>query len=160
VARGYQVGIGIRPPHQTLKGTYTTTATKTLNCTARKIYSFLLTGEGQAVLLNGILYSVKIAKGAQFECEGGIFGEFRTVKPEKALRLTWINEEWPKKTVVNLHLFQKLKNKCMIAIDHSDLPTMKAKGEAHARWRKAVDEIYALLNEEPAKKEIRKNKKG
>ncbi len=147
VARGYQIAIGVRPPHQTLKGMYTTTATKTLISTANKIYSFLISEEGQSVWLSGSLYPVKIKTGSQFECEGGVFGEFRTVKAGKSLRFTWVNEDWPKKTVVNLNLFQKPKSKCLIAINHSDLPTMKAKSEAHARWRKAVDDVYAVLSE-------------
>jgi hypothetical protein len=32
----------------------------------------------------------------------------------------------------------------MIAIDHSDLPTMKAKTEMHGRWRAAVDALATL----------------
>jgi activator of HSP90 ATPase len=143
VARGYQIAIGVRPPNQTLKGTYTTTATKTLTGSAQDIFSFLVSEEGQSIWLTP-LYPVNIKDGSHFEVEGGVFGEFRTVKKNKSLRLSWINEDWPKKTIVQLHLIAKAKGRCMIAIDHSDLPTMRAKTEMHTRWRTAVDTLATL----------------
>lgn len=150
VARGYQIAIGVRLPNQTLKGTYTTTATKTITSTAKKIWDYLVSEKGQQMWLQG-LYPVKIKAGTQYECQGGVFGEFRTVKPGKALRFTWVNDDWPKKTVVNVHVFQKSKNKCMIVIDHTDLPHMRSKVEMHSRWRKAVDDLYDFLNESETK---------
>jgi uncharacterized protein YndB with AHSA1/START domain len=143
VARGYQIAIGVRPPNQTLKGTYTTTVTKTLEGTAKKIFSFLISEKGQEIWLQP-LSPVSIKTGAHFEVNGGIFGEFRAVKKDKAIRFTWINEDWPKKTTVLLHLVIRPNSRCMIVIDHADLPTMKAKTEMHSRWRKAVDEMATL----------------
>ncbi len=40
VARGYQIALGVRVPSQTLKGTYTTTATKSLLVPAKNILVF------------------------------------------------------------------------------------------------------------------------
>lgn len=146
VARGYQIATGVREPHQTLKGTYTTTATKSLLLPAKTIFSFLVSPKGQAIWLDP-MSPTKIKEGQQFECNSGVFGEFRTVKANQRLRFFWINEDWPRKTVVQLHLYPKPKGKCMIAVDHSDLPTMKAKEEMHAYWRKAVDSLAELLAE-------------
>jgi hypothetical protein len=47
---------------------------------------------------------------------------------------------------MQLHLVPKPKGRCMIVIDHTDLPTMKAKTETHSRWRKAVDTLSEILN--------------
>ncbi len=91
------------------------------------------------------MYPVKIVEKQTFECEGGIFGKFRTVTADKKLRFTWIDEDWPNKSVVQIHLYLKPNNKCMIVIDHTDLPTLKAKTQMHQRWRAAVDEIESLL---------------
>ncbi len=145
VARSYQIAIGARVPNQTLKGTYTTTATKSLKIPVKEVYKFLLSIEGQNIWLKP-LYPVKIAATQSFECEGGIFGEFRTVTANKKLRLTWINEDWPQKSTVQINLYLKPEKKTMIVIDHVDLPTLKAKTLMHARWRKAVDELLVALS--------------
>ncbi len=145
VARGYQIAIGIRIPNQTLKGTYTTTATKSLTASAKKIFSFLTSNEGQELWLKP-MYPIKIKEKQNFECEGGIFGEFRTVKAGDKLRLTWIDEEWPNKTIIQINLYMKPKDKCMIVINHTDLPTLKVKMLMHDRWRKAVDDLAEALS--------------
>lgn len=145
VARGYQIASGIREPHQTLKGTYTTTATKSLSLPARTIFSFMASPEGQAIWLQP-MSPIKLKVGQQFECSSGVFGELRTVKTNERLRLFFINEDWPRKTVVQVHLYSKAKGKCMIVVNHSDLPTMKAKEQMHGHWREAVDEIANALN--------------
>ena len=147
VARSYQIAIGVRIPNQTLKGTYTTTVTKSVKISVKELFNFLLSTKGQNIWLKP-LYPVKIAANQNFECEGGIFGEFRTITANKKLRLTWINEDWPQKTVVQINLYLKPGKKTMIVISHIDLPTLKAKTAMHARWRKAVDDIFAALTAE------------
>lgn len=62
------------------------------------------------------------------------------------MRLTWIDEDWPQKTVVQINLYLKPAKKCMIVIDHIDLPSLKAKNQMHAWWRKAVDDIADALS--------------
>lgn len=144
VARGYQIALGIRQPHQTLKGTYTTTSTKTISFPTRKVFSLLVSHEGQELWLRP-LYPVKIEQGQFFECEGGIFGEFRKITLNKKLRLSWINEDWVSKSGLQVSLYPKSKGKCMLVIDHSDLPTLKAKSQMHAHWRTAVDQVAGAL---------------
>ena len=140
VARGYLIAIGVREPQQTLKGTYTTTATKSLPTALKKVFSFIVSPEGQKNWLQP-MYAIRIAPKGTFECDGGIFGEFRAVTTNKKIRLNWIDPDWPRKTVVEVNLYAKPKGKCMIVINHTDLPTLSAKAKMHARWRSAVDEI-------------------
>ncbi len=144
VARGYLIAIGVRQPNQTLKGTYTTTVTKSLLTTSKKLFAFLISAEGQAIWLQP-LDVVPIKKAQQFECAGGIFGEFRTVTSGKTMRFTWVDEDWPRKTVVQLILYPKPKGKCMMVINHVDLPTSAAKVKMHTRWREAVDNLADTL---------------
>jgi activator of HSP90 ATPase len=144
VARGYKVAIGKRMAFQTLKGTYTTTATKSVTAKTKDIFNLLISEEGQALWLNP-LSPVIIQVKENFECEGGIFGEFRTVSSNKQIRMTWINEDWPQKSTVQLNLYTKPKNKCMIVINHIDLPTLKAKTQMHTHWRNAVDQVADFL---------------
>lgn len=145
VARGYQIAIGVRDPNATLKGTFTTTATKSLTVSAKEIFDFMCSPAGQLLWLKP-LYPVNIETNETFECEGGVFGEFRTVKSPKRLRFTWIDEDWLKKSVVQIHFYSKPKNKTMIVINHNDLPTMKSKTQLHQRWRTAVDSISEALS--------------
>jgi hypothetical protein len=144
VARGYQIATGVREPHQTLKGTYTTTITKTLSLSAKSIFSFLISPEGQAIWLDP-MSPTKLEEGRPFECNSGTFGEVRAVRANQKLRFFWFNENWPRKTVVQIQLHPKPKGRCLIAVDHSDLPTMKAKEEMHAYWRRAVDSMAESL---------------
>lgn len=145
VARGYRVAIGARDPNATLKGTFVTTATKSLSISAKEIFTFLRSPAGQLLWLKP-LYPINVVAKSTFECEGGIFGEFRSVKAPCKIRFTWIDEEWPQKSVIDIHLYSKPKNKTMIVINHNDLPTMKAKTQMHQRWRTAVDSIAEALN--------------
>lgn len=144
VARGYQIAIGLRIASQTLKGTYTTTATKSIAVTASKIFSLMESVEGQEIWLKP-LYPVQIKKGQTFEREGGVFGEFRTVVINKKMRFTWIDEDWDRKTVVQIHLHSRPSKKCMIVIDHVDLPSLKAKMQMHGYWRAAIDRLAEAL---------------
>lgn len=144
VARGYHIAIGRRVPYQTLKGTYTTTATKSLLFPAKKIFSFLTSKEGQNLWLKP-MYPVQFKEKQSFECDGGIFGEIKSMTSNKKIRLTWIDPDWIKKSVVQIELYLKPKEKTMIVINHIDLPNLKAKTEMHARWRKAIDQIAERL---------------
>lgn len=144
VARGFQIATGVRLAQQTLKGTYTTTATKSIAVPAKTIFSFLTSPKGQLIWLQS-LAPISIKTGQQFECSSGVFGELRAVKTNERLRLSWINEDWPRKTTVQIHLYPKPKGKCMIVVNHTDLPTLKAKEQMHARWRRAVDQIASAF---------------
>lgn len=144
VARGYQVAVGQRVEHQTLKGTYTTTATKTIAVSAAKLFAFLISDEGLEIWLSP-LSEMKFETGTPYERMGGVFGEVRGFTRGKKIRLTWIDEEWPRKTTLQLHLVPRGEGKCMIVIDHIDLPTMKAKNDMHAHWRKVVDRLSETL---------------
>lgn len=145
VARGYQIAIGVRDPNATLKGTFTTTATISLSVSAKEIFKFMTTPEGQLLWLKP-LYPITLKSKETFECEGGVFGEFRTVSSPAKIRFTWIDEDWLKKSTVNIFLYSKPKKKTMIVINHNDLPTMKAKLQMHQRWRTAVDSIAEALD--------------
>lgn len=140
VARGYQVAIGKRVEQQTLKGTYTTTATKTIATSASKLFAFLVSNEGLEVWLSP-LSELQLKTGASFERMGGVYGEVRTYVRGKKIRLSWIDEDWPRKSTLQIHLVPRPKGKCMLVIDHIDLPSLKAKNEMHTHWREVVDRL-------------------
>ena len=140
VARGFHIAIGKRVANQTLKGTYTTTATKTIAADSHLVYKHLISKEGLATWLEP-LSPVTVKAGAQFESGGEIFGEFRTLTKDSKIRLTWNNSDWTKKTSLSINLVNKPKDKCLLVINHTDLPTARAKGEMHLRWRNAADRI-------------------
>jgi uncharacterized protein YndB with AHSA1/START domain len=140
VARGFQVYTGKRIAGQTLKGNYTTTTTKTLNSSAPKVWKFLISSEGQQIWLKPFS-EIKIKKSTQFECEGGIYGEIRTMKPGASIRIAWNNEDWEKKSTLQIHLIPRPKNKCMIVFSHENLLTARIKMQMHSQWREAIVEL-------------------
>lgn len=145
VARGFHVKTGIRSPQQTLKGTYTTTVTKSFNLNPQQLYSFVISPKGQKIWLHP-LDPLSFKQKEPFECLGEIFGEVRIVKINKTLRLTWNCEDWPRKTHVQLNIYSKGKNKSMLVLNHTDLPSLKAKKQMHTHWRKAIDDLFTIFN--------------
>ncbi len=145
VARGYHIAIGIRVPQQTLKGTYTTTVTKSMSVSAKVVFDFIISESGQSIWLKP-LYKTKVSENSTFEAEGEIFGVFRGVTKNKKLRLLWIDSDWPRQSVLQIMLYPKPKHITMIVVSHLDLPTLRAKKQMHERWRAAIDEIAASMS--------------
>lgn len=98
VAGGFEVYIGRRNEGENAKGEYTVTVTKTLPANQKNVWKFITSPEGLTQWLNP-MDAFKIAKGSSFEVAGGIFGEVRTLKAPKHIRLRWEDADWPKKTV-------------------------------------------------------------
>ena len=140
VAKGYQIAAGKRIAGQNLKGLYTLTLTKTIPCTASQLWKFLISKDGVRVWLKPMT-DLQIKVGNQFEIEGGIFGEVRTIKAGTRIRLNWINEDWPSKTVVQIHILARPRNKCMFVLSQESIASARIKMEMRDYWRSMILEL-------------------
>lgn len=140
----YEVYIGRKIPGQNSKGHYQTTVTKVFHVDQKKLWKLIMSDLGVSIWLKP-LSPVKILIKNQFECEGEIFGEFRTMLAPKRIRFTWQDSDWPQSTTVQIYLFQQGKNKTGIAFMHEKLKDLRAKNQMHAYWRNVLNELVEVI---------------
>jgi hypothetical protein len=144
VANGFEVSTGKRIAGQSLKGTYSATITKSVGVDHKIAWKWICSLDGVNVWLRP-MSPLKIKTGETFEIEGGIFGEIRTLKAPQRIRFSWQDLDWDKATVVQLNVFKRDKNKCLLVLSHEGLKTARQKAEMHARWRQTIEEIAQNL---------------
>tara|TARA_B110001454_G_C12723308_1_gene436521 strand:+ start:62756 stop:63406 length:651 start_codon:yes stop_codon:yes gene_type:complete len=146
VTGGFEVHIGRRREGENEKGEYTVTVTKTLPVDQKTLWKFITSIEGLAVWLKP-MDEFKIVKGATFEVIGGIFGEVRTVKSPIQFRLRWEDSDWVKKTVVQVYVHPRPKNKSMFGLTHEGLANPRIKEKQRSYWKNAVEQLALAVNE-------------
>ena len=67
------------------------------------------------------------------ECE--IFGEVHTVKQGVRARLTWREPEWSKPTIAQVHVVPRSSEKCIVSIQHLQLPDGRQRVQLRAHWK-------------------------
>ena len=140
VASSYEIHIGRKIPGQNEKGEYSTVATKTFPLSQKKMWDFMVSPEGLEIWLSPMSPLIVKPK-EQYEIEGGIFGEIRTLKKPKRIRLTWQNMEDLKKTVVQLWIVPRPKGKCVVVFQHEKLPNAKAKEKMLKHWKEVLKNL-------------------
>lgn len=145
IANGFSVAIGRRQEGQNLKGEFAVTITKTLNFSARKVWQFLNSAEGIALWLSP-MGDFRLRKGCQYEIAGGIFGEVRTIKAGERARLTWNDEEWPKKSVVQVMVLQRPNRKSLMVVMHEQLRDIRAREHLRAYWKTRLSAVAEALD--------------
>ncbi|MEW6055422.1 MAG: hypothetical protein AB1540_02315 [Bdellovibrionota bacterium] len=144
VAVGFEIAIGRRKEGQDAKGNYMVTATKSLPHGAPKVWGFLISEKGQRIWLNP-LAKVEIRPKSQFETSDGYFGEIRTMKKNRRVRLFWQDPQWQKKTVVELLLVARPAGKSILVFNHTGIKDEKTQTLLRGRWRKVADEVFRVL---------------
>jgi uncharacterized protein YndB with AHSA1/START domain len=147
VAHGYLVATNRRVDGQNAKGTYQITATKSIAADGAKVWKALASKEGIALWLKP-LSPVSLKAGRQFETEDGFFGEIRTIKPKQRVRLSWMDPEWEKKTVVQIGVVDRPKKNTILYFQHDGLKTARLQAELRARWKNALEALRALIGDE------------
>lgn len=140
VAGGFEVHIGRRNEGENEKGEYSITITKTLPIDQKKLWKFITSVEGLNLWLKP-MDEFKIIKGAQFEIIGGIFGEIRTIKAPQHIRLRWEDSDWPKKTIVQIFIHPRPKNKSIFGLTHENLANPRIKERQRAFWKDAIVQL-------------------
>lgn len=145
VTRGFEIAIGRRFEGQNAKGHYTVTATKSLRTDVKLVWKLLLSKEGQDVWLKPFSETAILA-GTQFETKDGYFGEIRTIKLNRRLRMMWLDPNWDDKTTVQITLVARPENRSILVIDHSQIKTVKSQTELRARWKLVAADFLELLH--------------
>lgn len=140
VTLGFELAKGKRIEGQSLKGTYLAMATRTFPVSARKVWNFLKSEEGQSIWLQP-LSPIQLKAGEDFEAEGGVFGQVRTVKAGVRARLTWTETEWPKSTVLQIYVASRSPKKCILIFSHEGIRDTRVRAQLRERWKKAVDDL-------------------
>ncbi len=141
VAMGYEMHIGRRIEGRNQKGEYALTATKTLPIARAKLWEFLISEEGQLAWLRPLTPLQEITPKAQFEVEGGIFGEIRTQKEPERIRLRWQDTEWPKASTLNLGIAANEPNKSILYFMHEALPSPRLREQMREYWKQRLEDV-------------------
>lgn len=144
VTSSYEVHIGRKIEGRNDKGEYATVATKTIAITQRKLWNFLMSPAGQKIWLKP-LSPMKILLKEQYEAEGGIFGEIRTMKAPDRMRLTWQDSDWDKASVIQLLCHERPNGKTMLGIQHEKLKDLRLKKEMLAYWKEVLNKLEMNL---------------
>ena len=134
VTGGYENYTGRRKEGQNLRGEYSLTTSKTITLSAPAAWKFMTSAEGLAQWLRP-LSEFMVKPGAQFECEGEVFGEVRTMKAGQYVRFRWQETDWPKPTVVVLAVIPRTKVKCEVVISHEGFKTERQKLNMRDHWK-------------------------
>lgn len=157
VALGFEIFTGRRAVGQDAKGKYMVTATCSLPHSAHAVWNALMSQAGQAIWLDP-MYSLELEPGAAFETNDGFYGEVRTLKIARRLRLAWQDPAWDFKTVLEVHLVPRPGQKAILVFNHTGLDSEQTKARLKIRWRAAADAVPGLLSEAPPERKPLKGK--
>lgn len=146
VTSGFETHIGRRQEGASAKGTYSVTATKTIHLDHKLVWKKFASPEGVQVWLKP-LNSFPLILKQTFELDGGVFGELRTMKAPERVRLTWQEEEWTKKSTVQVYIHPRENGSTIMAIMHEGLQSPRIREELRAHWKKALSEFFSILPE-------------
>lgn len=144
VASGYEIHIGRKVEGRNAKGRWSLTATKSLHLSAEDLWKFLVSEEGQAVWLKP-LDPISIEPKATFETEDGFYGEIRTMRKLRHVRLSWSDPEWSRASYVQMILVKRPGAKCLMAFTHGELPDSRSRELMRKRWKDVLEEIVVAV---------------
>lgn len=145
VAAGYEIHIGRRIEGRNQKGEYSVTATKSIKLNRDAIWDFITSEAGQALWLRPMTPIEDFAPKTQFEVEGGIYGEIRTLKPPERLRMRWQDTEWPKPSVLNIGIAQHRPNSSILYVMHEALASPRLREQMREYWRERLEEVKRAI---------------
>lgn len=152
VAQGFEIYIGRKGVNRNAKGEWSLIATKSLHIGAANVWKFLLSEKGQALWLKP-LAPIVIRPKSFFETADGYFGEIRTMKTARSLRLTWRDPEWTKPSYVTVHLVPRPGAKSLVAFGHAKIPEAATQVRLRERWKLVLEQITSSLT--PARASVR-----
>jgi uncharacterized protein YndB with AHSA1/START domain len=144
VAWGFEVHIGRKVEGRNAKGRWSLTATKSLPVGAKKVWAYMVSGEGQARWLRP-LDAISIALKETFETEDGFFGEIRTMRKGERVRFSWNDVEWDRHSYVQMFIVKRPGEKCLLAFMHTELPDSRSRDQLRARWKASLDAVATEL---------------
>lgn len=145
VATGYEIHIGRKVEGRSEKGTWSLTVSKSILASQKRLWDFMISDEGQALWLKP-LTPFTLIRGANFEIEGGQFGELRTFKKPDRLRLRIEDTELEKPWTFNVWTVKRPQDKSILVFTPEGLPTARMRQELRVVYRQRADEIGKYFN--------------
>ncbi len=144
VTLGYEIAIGRRVEGQDSKGLYSVSCTKTLSIEASRLWRFLVGTKGVSIWMKP-LFPVKIKIASHFETEDGFFGEIRTIKVGRRLRMSWKDENETRTTYVELIIVPLAAKKTILVVQHMQLKNLKIQSAMRKRWKEILVGIQGQI---------------
>lgn len=144
VATGYETHLGKKIEGRNSKGEYSVVTSKTLPVSQAALWDYMVSPAGLAVWLKP-LDSFTVEPGAQFECEGEVFGEIRTMMEPLRLRLKWRDLEWEKASILMLYLLPRPKEKSVLVFQHDGLKDGRLKIQFKEHWKQILSDVEQSL---------------
>jgi uncharacterized protein YndB with AHSA1/START domain len=143
VTTGYEILTGKKVEGRNAKGEFSVTATKSFQINAKTLWKILASEKGLAVWLKP-MSKLKLKAGQTFECEGGIYGEIRTIKPGQRIRIKWQDSEWEKPTILQVFIVPRKGEKALLAFHHEKLINGRLRNEIRAHWKQVLSDLSHL----------------
>lgn len=140
VANGYEIYIGRKGLNRNEKGEWSLTSTKSFKLSATKLWKMICAESGLKIWLKPLSH-VKLAPGEMFETEDGYFGELRTRKQNRHLRLTWQDPEWTRASSLTVFLVSRPKESAILVFTHTRIPDGRTQRALRERWQNALAEL-------------------
>lgn len=148
VAIGYENAVGKRVEGQNLKGQWSSTTTKMMPLDQKTLWSWMQSPEALAVWLKP-LSEFRFQAKLEFEGEGGIFGEIRTLKAPERVRMTWNDTDWVHSTILQIWMIRRPLGRSLVVLTHEKLANSRERAQVKARWEQVVRELQSLALSHP-----------
>lgn len=84
-------------------------------------------------------------EGARYSTADGDAGEFKKIRPGKAIKFTWENPKHTAGTVVEVTFPPRGADKCTVTVAHDRIQTRGEADDLREAWGGALDKLKALL---------------
>jgi|SRR6185312_11518764 len=144
VAMGYEIHLGKKIEGRNAKGEYSTVASRTFAMDTKALWKFLESEKGLAIWLKPYA-KFQFKPKSVFENEFGAYGEVRTMKLYRRVRMTWQETEWMKPSIIQINFVPRPKNKCILVFQQEALANGRLRLQMKEHWRQVLDALLAAI---------------
>ena len=145
VATGFEMAIGKKIPGYSKTNGFSMTATRTIKISAPELWKILFSQQGLEIWLSP-LSEFQAKPGQSFESSLGAFGEIRTIKKNRRLRMTWTEEEWDRPSVLQVTLVPRPKEKSILVIQHEKIPNGRVRDQMRTHWKQVLGRLNEVID--------------
>lgn len=145
VTNGYETSLGKKVEGRNAKGEYSMVVSRTFPGDVKQVWKFLDSPQGMAIWLKPYSEFCLRPKNV-YENETGAFGEIRTMKINRRIRMTWQETEWPKPSILQVHLVPRPKKKSILIFNHDGLSNGRQRLQMKEYWTQIVDELLSTFS--------------
>ena len=110
---------------------------RTINFSVQKVWPFIYSVQGISIWLGkGIIF--KPCAGTKYQLKDGSSGEFRVIKTNSHLRLTWKPMDWTKPSTIQVRLIPN-KTRTILAFHQENLPDSAQRENRKSFFKSAIN---------------------